>query len=350
MLDTSDIEFIGHGLFRPECALAHSSGLMFIPDWTDDGGVSVIFPDGSVKRHLAKNWRQVAQRHQFDEPLRPNGICLLENGAFLLAHLGSEKGGIFQLLPNGEVQAFLLEVEGQKLPPCNFVTRDVKGRVWITVSTRQTPRDRAYRFDVADGFIALMDEGETRIVADHLGYTNECLLHPDGERLFVNETFARKLTSFKVAADGSLSDRKTVAQFGPGTFPDGLAFDENGDAWITSIVSNRVIRVDETGATHIFVEDADLQHLDWVEQAWLSHEMGRPHLDKAAGRDLRNISNLAFAGKNLDKAVLGCLLGERLATFEAPTKGAAPTHWTFDIEELIKALQNTPPVLELHHE
>ena len=37
--------------------------------------------------------------------------------------------------------------------------------------------------------------------------------------------------------------RQTVTEFGAGTFPDGLAFDEDGCAWNVSIVSNRLIRV-----------------------------------------------------------------------------------------------------------
>ena len=211
--------------------------------------------------------------------------------------------------------------------------------MWITVSTRKTPRAVAYRSDVADGFIVLVKDGEARIVADGLGYTNECLVHPDGRRLFVNETFARRLTSFDIGEDGSLSNRSTIAELGHGIYPDGLAFDEYGAAWLTSIVSNRVLRVSADGSVDIYLEDVDQDHLEWVEQAWRDHDMGRPHLDKAAGKVLRNVSNLAFCGENLNQAVLGCLLGDRLATFPMPVKGHQPVHWTFDIQPLLQALK-----------
>ena len=233
------------------------------------------------------------------------------------------------------------EVDGVALPPSNFVTVDENGRIWITVSTRKVPRAAAYRSDVADGFIVLLEEGHARIVADNLGYTNECLVHPDGKRLFVNETFARRLTSFDIGEDGSLSNRQTVVELGEGVYPDGLAFDENGDAWLTSIVSNRVLRVTAAGEVDIFLEDVDPDHLEWVEQAWRDHAMGRPHLDKAAGKLLRNVSNLAFCGKNLDQAVLGCLLGDQLARFSMPVRGHRPVQWTFDIQPLIKSLTST---------
>ncbi len=341
-LSLDDIAFIGHSLSRPECALAHESGMIFAPDWTGDGGVSAIFPDGSVKRHLAANWPEVAASLNLDEPLRPNGICLLEGGDFLLAHLGAERGGIFHLRTDGSVEPFLTEIDGEPLPPSNFVIADDRGRIWVTVSTRRTPRAAAYRSDIADGFIVLVDGKNARIVADGLGYTNECAVHPDGKRLFVNETFARRLTRFEIAEDGSLSNRRMVASFGHGTFPDGLAFDVNGDAWITSIVSNRVLKVKDTGEIEVFVQDVDPNHLEWAEEAWQTHAMGRPHLDKAAGRKLRNVSNLAFYGAGLDRAVLGCLLGEKLATAQMPINGDRPVHWAADIAALITALEKEP--------
>jgi sugar lactone lactonase YvrE len=338
------LSFIGHGLSRPECAFAHSSGLVLVPDWTDDGGVAVIFPDGTVKRHLAKNWQTVSAGLGLDEPLRPNGICLMQGGDILCAHLGAERGGVFALHPDCNVSVVLSEMDGVPLPPSNFVTIDEKHRLWVTVSTCKVPRAAAYRSDVADGFIILLQDGAPRIVADDLGYTNECMVHPDGKRLFVNETFARRLTSFDIEADGSLSNRQTVAVLGEGIYPDGLAFDENGDAWLTSIVSNRVLKVSGDGTVEIVLEDVDADHLAWVEQAWRDHAMGRPHLDKAAGQLLRNVSNLAFGGPNLDQAVLGCLLGDRLATFAMPVRGHRPVQWTFDIQPLIKGLSEVKPI------
>ena len=46
-----------------------------------------------------------------------------------------------------------------------------------------------------------MDEAPARVVADGLGYTNECAIHPSGQWLYVNETFARRLSRFRLAAD-----------------------------------------------------------------------------------------------------------------------------------------------------
>jgi hypothetical protein len=195
------------------------------------------------------------------------------------------------------------------------------------LSTRRVPRAVAYRADVADGFIVLVDTNGARIVADGLGFTNEAALSADGSWLYVNETFGRRLSRFRVAPDGGLASRETVTTFGKGTFPDGLAFDAEGHAWITSIVSNRVLRVAPDGATTLIVEDADPAHIDYCEQAYVAGEMGRPHLDRAAGALLKNISSLAFGGPNLRTAYLGCLLGDSIASFDAPVAGLPPVHW-----------------------
>jgi hypothetical protein len=77
------------------------------------------------------------------------------------------------------------------------------------------------------------------------------------------------------------------------------------------------------------LEDEDPAHTEWAEQAFLAGTMGRPHLDKAAGKVLRNISSLAFGGPDLRTAYLGCLLGDRIASFRSPIAGAPPVHWHF---------------------
>ncbi len=318
MLNDLEIGFLGSGLQRPECVLATANGRLYASDWR--GGVAVLEPDGGQYSILPTD-------SSLD--IRPNGICLLPDGSFLLAHLGDEDGGVYRITAAGEVEPYLLEVDGAPLPPSNYVHYDARGRVWVTVSTRLMPRAKGYRGDNADGFVVLVDGGGARIVADNLGYTNECVVHPDGERLFVNETFCKRLTSFDIAADGSLSNRTTVAEFGAGTFPDGLVFDAEGGVWITSIVSNRVIRVAPDGAQDVILEDNDPQFVAAAEAAYQEGAMGRPHLDTSSGNVFRNISSLAFGGAGLRTGYLGCLLGDAIASFSSPVAGHPPAYWTF---------------------
>lgn len=312
--------FRGEQLVRPECVLATSSGDLYCADWR--GGVAHLLNDGTQLLYTGK----LAD----GTDLRPNGIALLPDGSFLLAQLGADDGGVYRLTREGHVEPWLLSIAGQALPPTNFVVQDGESRTWVTVSTRLSPRALGYRRTCSDGFIVCVQaNGRAAIAADGLGYANEVALHPSGRWLYVNETFARRLSRFSLHADGSLGARELVAEFGPGTFPDGLAFDEEGNAWVVSIVSNRLIRVAPDGGQTIWLEDADADHLAWVEAAFEQGQMGRPHLDGVRSQVLRNISSIAFSGADRRMAVLGCLLGERLATLRLPIPGVAPTHWNY---------------------
>jgi len=329
MIPLADISFTGSGLKRPECVLAHASGILVAPDWTDAGGVSLVARDGRSVRHLCHD-------RPADDPLRPNGIALEDGGSVLMAHLGDETGGIFRLRPDGTSETVICELDGEKLPPCNFVIADGTGGLWLTVSTRRVPRALGYRKDVDDGFIVhIPATGAPRIAADGLGYTNECMMHPSGRWLYVNETFARRLSRFEIADSSTLGARETVCEFGAGTFPDGLAFDVAGGAWVTSIVSNRVVHVAADGTQTIWLEDVDHDHLAVVEQAYHAGSMGRPHLDGVRSRRLCNISNLAFGGRDLKTAYLGCLLGDAIASFAMPVAGHRLPHWNADISPLL---------------
>jgi SMP-30/Gluconolactonase/LRE-like region len=318
-LDVQTLGTLGQDLQRPECVLATAAGELYCADWR--GGVAHLHADGRQSLYLG--------RSVDGQALKPNGMALLRDGSFLLAQLGASDGGVYRLQRSGQVEPWLMQVDGQDLPPTNFVVEDHAGRFWVSVSTRRQPRALGYCADCDDGFIVCVDSRGARVVADGLGYTNEVALHPSGQWLYVNETFARRLSRFALRADASLGPRETVTRFAAGTFPDGLAFDEEGHAWVVSIVSNRLIRVAPDGAQTLWLEDSDDAHLRWVEAAYQSGTMGRPHLDGVTSRRLRNISSIAFAGADRRTGVLGCLLGNCLHTLAMPAAGVAPTHWHF---------------------
>ena len=315
MISLDQVKNVGKGLARPECVLCTSDGVLHVADWR--GGVTLIAPDGRQNTVLAKG----------DFTPKPNGIAILRGGGWLLAHLGDTDGGVYRLSPEGVLTPELQDVEGHPLPPTNYVHIDGQDRIWVTVSTRKEPRSLGYRAGCDDGFVVLIDKGKARIVADGLGYTNECLIHPETGQLFLNETFARRLTRFDVGAGGALSNRTTIAEFGHGTFSDGLTFDAEGGIWITSIVSNRVIRVAPNGQQEVWIEDANAADLDRVEQAYQAGEMGRPHLDRSFGTKLQNISSAAFGGRDMRTLYLGCLLGQELMSVRVPIAGLKPFHW-----------------------
>ncbi|XWN33041.1 MAG: SMP-30/gluconolactonase/LRE family protein [Devosia sp.] len=329
-IDLTSLTFHGRGLKRPECVLAHESGLLFTADWTGPGGVAIIDPQsGAVHRLLAKDP---------DANLKPNGIWLEEGGSFLMARLDDTKGGVFRLYPDGRHEAVLAEVDGAPLPPTNFVAKDRHGRLYVTVSTRAVPRHLAAKGEGGDGFIVLVPrEGSPFIVADGLGYTNECLVSADGAHLMVNETFGRVTSRYEIAEDGSLSGRTILARYGEGIYPDGLAADVDGGLWITSIISNTVLRLSPDGSVTTMLEDKDTERVARIEAAYQKAALDRPLLDAPHNGPLKNVSSLAFGGAGMKTAYLGCLLGDSIASAPSPIAGAEPDHYRVSLDPLVQA-------------
>jgi sugar lactone lactonase YvrE len=252
--------------------------------------------------------------------LRPNGIALAPDGSFLIANLGAD-GGVWRLQRDGALEPFVTEVDGVQLPPANFVTVDERGRTWISVSTRHVPRQLAWRADVADGFIVMVDDAGVRVVADGLHYTNEVRPDPTGRWLYVVETFGRRLRRFGIGPDGNLSNAEVTLTLGHGCFPDGFAFDEEGGIWITSLISNRLIRFHDDHM-QIVLDDTNTAFVDDVERAFAAGTMNAVHLGPIPDTRLQQLTSVAFGGPDRRTVYLGSLHASCIYSFRTEVTGA----------------------------
>ena len=103
-------------------------------------------------------------------------------------------------------------------------------------------------------------DGTVTVVADGLWFPNGSVVTPDGSTLIVGETFGNRLTAWDLAPDGSLSNRREWARFGPdidfsgdvagqlAVASDGCALDDEGHLWVADAYAGRVIRVAPGGA------------------------------------------------------------------------------------------------------
>jgi sugar lactone lactonase YvrE len=93
------------------------------------------------------------------------------------------------------------------------------------------------------GIIALIKpDGAVRKVADDIAFPNGMVVTPDNSTLIIAESFARTLTAFDIASDGSLSNRRVwAAEIGA----DGICLDAEGAIWSPQIAAGRpeVVRV-----------------------------------------------------------------------------------------------------------
>jgi sugar lactone lactonase YvrE len=83
-------------------------------------------------------------------------------------------------------------------------------------------------------------------VADGLAFPNGMAITPDNATLIIGESYANQLTAFDIAADGTLSGRRTWAEV-PGDHPDGICLDADGAAWYADVGNRHCVRVAQGG-------------------------------------------------------------------------------------------------------
>ena len=101
--------------------------------------------------------------------------------------------------------------------------------------------------EFAPGLIAVLaDDGSAREAANGIAFPNGMAITPDGSTLIVADSYGKELTAFNVAADGSLSGRRTWADLEDGV-PDGICIDAEGAVWYADVPNRRCTRVAEGG-------------------------------------------------------------------------------------------------------
>jgi sugar lactone lactonase YvrE len=96
------------------------------------------------------------------------------------------------------------------------------------------------------GIVLLTPDGSVRQVADSIAFPNGMAITPNNLTLIIAESYGKKLTSFDIAADGSLSNRRVWADLGDGV-PDGICVDADGAVWYADVPNKRCVRVREGG-------------------------------------------------------------------------------------------------------
>ena len=96
------------------------------------------------------------------------------------------------------------------------------------------------------GNIALVTpDGSVRQVADDIAFPNGMAITADNETLILADSFGRCLTAFRIAADGSLVDRRVWAALEG--YPDGICIDSENMVWYADVPNRCCIRVREGG-------------------------------------------------------------------------------------------------------
>lgn len=176
-------------------------------------------------------------------PERPSGLAFAADGTPVIVSMANRS---LVKLVGGALVPYA-DLSGVATGDCNDMVMDAKGRCYVG----------NFGYDLLSGeeakpaTLALVDtDGSVRPVGEGLNFPNGAVIANGGRTLIVAETFGCCLTAFDIAADGSLSNRRTWAALGEHT-PDGICLDTDGAVWVASFVTSVFLRVREGGdVTH----------------------------------------------------------------------------------------------------
>jgi len=328
-IDKTTLRYTGTDLQRPECILAERDGTL----WSADarGGVMKIEPEG--KQSLITQQRSghfadaASEATRYLQGTLPNGLAFARNGDFLIANFGTDCLEVMSR--DGRSKTLADTIDGQAIGKVNFVLRDSKDRLWVTVSTRIRNWMHALRTDLRDGYIALYEDGRFRIVADGFGFTNEVRFDAREEWLYVVETTGGCITRLRIDDTGAVTAREVFgpSNLGKGAWPDGIAFDTYGNLWGTMVYSDKLFVLTPEGDLRILLDEGDAAKVDALEKQFFNNQVTEEVLF-ATGRGVAPwMASITFGGPDLQTAWIGSLKGTRIPYFRAPVPGLPMVHW-----------------------
>ncbi|HZP05805.1 MAG TPA: SMP-30/gluconolactonase/LRE family protein [Terracidiphilus sp.] len=327
--EKSALQYVGKGLQRPECILAEADGSLWVADAR--GGVVHLRPDGQqeiiTQRHSDHFEGVKSEASRYLEGTLPNGLAFAKNGDILISNFGTDR--LEMMTRAGESRVLADSIDGQPIGKVNFVLRDSKDRIWITVSTRIKNWMHALRPDLDDGYIARYIDGTFRIVAEGFHFTNEIRMDAREEYMYVAETTGGCISRMRVFDDGTLGKREVFGPsiLGKGAWPDGIAFDSVGNLWGTMVYSDKLFVLTPQGDLRVLLDEGDPQKVDALEKAFFSNQVNEQVLF-ATGQGIAPwMASVTFGGPDLRTLYIGSLRASRIPYLQAPAPGLPMVHW-----------------------
>ena len=328
-IDRSSIEYIGHGLQRPECILAEPDGTL----WSADarGGVVKLRHDGTQEiitqkksGHFLETGSEAAR---YLEGTLPNGLAFARNGDILISNFGSDCLEV--MTRNGETKVLADSIDGLPIGKVNFVLRDSNDRIWVTISTKIKNWMHALRTDLSDGYIALYEKGAFRVVAEGFHFTNEIRFDAAERYLYIVETTGGCISRMRADGKGNLSQREVFgpASLGKGAWPDGIAFDTYGNLWGTLVYSDKLFVLTPEGDQRLLLDEGDPKKVEALEQAFFKNHVTEDVLFPTGQGIAPWMASITFGGPDLRTVYVGSLKGNRIPYFRSPIPGLPMVHW-----------------------
>ena len=269
----------GEGLDHPECVA-----------WGCDGYAYAGGEAGQIYRIDIENgvFEQFAETPGF-----VGGIC--QDGSRNLYACSS--GSVFRITPQGFAEVYSRGSESVDMTTPNYPVFGPDGSLYVSDSG-EWGQDNGRIFRVSP-------TGETEVWSEDVRtFPNGLAISPGGDFLYVAVSLNKpRIERISIASDGSSGNVEGVT-FVPGSVPDGLAFDNRGDLYISCYRPDRIYRLTSTYGLEILADDLEgtlmaaptnIAFCGNDRKDFLSANLGRWHISRY---DLSEIDNPEGAALN----------------------------------------------------
>lgn len=248
------IQVLVDGLDHVECVAVHPDGHIWAGG--EAGQIYKITPDGSHVEEVANTGGFVL------------GIAFSPKADWL-AICDNKKHCVWKLdTVHYELQLFAEGAENHQFNIPNYPVFDTKGNLYVSESGAFRKKlGKILKFST-DGKHTVWHEGP-------FNFANGMALSPNERYLYVACTWLPGVEKISINEDGTAGER-TVFVTLPQTCPDGLAFDAEGNLYVSCYAPNCIYQVTPAQEVTLLIDD------------WEAHTLSNP-------------TNIAFGGKRFDQ-------------------------------------------------
>ena len=270
------------GLLASDRASVFFDGTLTDPQLDHPEGVAV-HRDGSVwcGGERGQIFRLDADGSSIEEVASTGGFCLGmafdRNDDLFVCDL--KLSAVFKVeTRTGRVERFSEGAPGCPFRIPNYPAFDGAGGLYVSDS---------HEFGApGPGVFRIEPDGSTGLWYDRdVVFANGLALGPDGRHLYVVETFANAIFRIPIRDDGTAGPREEIASLS-GSWPDGLAFDIEGNLYVGCYEPSQVLRIDPHGSVEVLFHErsahllAHPTNLSFRGTTMFTANLGRWHISR----------------------------------------------------------------------
>ena len=230
LMSIDDFSMFVEDLDHPECVTRGPDGLTYA------GGEA-----GQVYRlTLDGKYEQIGTTGGF-----LLGICLDADRNVYACDI--ERHEVMRITPGGVASSYSAGAAQRKLVNPNYPVFDKQGNLYVTASGHWKKNDGC-TFRIRPG-------GQAEVVdVAASNFPNGCCLSDDGQTLYVVLSLMPGVVKMAIGTDGTLGEPSKVVEL-PGTVPDGVALDVQGNLYISCYTPDIIYRLSPRGELRVLAQD-----------------------------------------------------------------------------------------------